>query len=241
MKNILILSAIVIIATAFHTQISRESYRIKSAAHYPDAETFEYVYNSEGHITSVKSTKGNNASYEYFNDKILRRYYDVTKGLSFVDTLALNRNGLVVSITSNNPTTITEKRDFNQDNYLSQTTLYDKMGKMSGALVYEYQNGNLASYTMTDASGNKMSTNTYSYYTDRDNTTGDDNIGEGFVGSIAKNPVKSAMCQLLNLAPVYYKYNYHYDNNGRIKIMVGHKNSGELTDSIVYTYYENLQ
>jgi YD repeat-containing protein len=237
MKKILLLSTIVLIATAFQTDIDRKRHRIKSATYYPDGRTIEYFYNPDGQIARVHDSKGNNTSYEYLKGKILRKYYDVVKGLSFVDILSLNENRLVISITSNNPASITEKRDFNQGHYLVQTTLYDKMDRISGVLTYEYQNGNLISSIATDTSGSKIATNTYQYYTDQTNTIGDDNIGEGFVGSSSKNPLKSEMSQLVNLPPVYYYYSYYYDEKGRIKIKVGYKDSGEMTDSISYTYY----
>jgi len=234
--------AIATVATAFQVNkaMPREKYRIKMAVHYPNVETWKYFYNPDGRAARVEDSKGNNTTYEYYPDLVLRKYNDVIKERSFVDTMRLNRQGLVSSITSNNVASIMEKRDFDADKDMSTTTLYNKKGSMTGTIIYTYQNGNLvsSSATATDTSAGNTESNTYQYYTDRPNTIGDDNIGEGFVGRSSKNPVKSSSSQLLHLAPVYYNYNYQYDPQGRISAKATYKtSSGQLVDSAVYTYY----
>jgi YD repeat-containing protein len=240
MKKILFLFVIVIIATAFRAGKApdRAGYRIKTVSHYPSGEIFSYTYGPDGHLMRIEDSKGNNTSYEYHHERILRKYNDMIKEHSFVDTLILNEQGLAARIVSDNRTVMAENREFNPDNYMTRTILYDKKGNLSGTMVYQYQNGNEISYTSSDATGGETSTVNYDYYTDHANTIGDDNMGEGFVGASSVNPIKSSSSQLINLAPVRHNYNYHYDAKGLISVQAGYDSpSGRLLDSICYTYY----
>ena len=240
MKKALFLSAIVLIIMAFETgkNSPREKHRIKMAIDHLDNDTLRYFYNSDGYVSGIQDSKGYNVSYEYLNNIILRKYFDVVKAKSFVDTLMLNSDGLVEGFSSNNIVIITEKREFNSDRYMTRTKLYNKHGDMSGTAVYIYENGNLSSDTTIVNSGGEIEINSYQYDMNHINTIGDDNTGEGFIGADSKNPLKSSMTKLMNLEPTYYTYLYQYDKEGRIIAeAVYDTKTGKVTDSLSYSYY----
>ena len=240
MKKVLFFSAIVLITMAFETGKTspREKHRIKVAINRLDNDTLRYFYKSDGYVSRIQDSKGDNVSYEYLNKRIFRKYFDAVKALSFTDTLLLNSDGLVDGLSSNNIVIITERREFNSDKCMTRTKLYNKHGDLSGTAVYVYENGNLSSDTTIVKSGGEIEVNNYQYDMSHSNTIGDDNTGEGFIGADSKNPLKSSMTKLMNLEPTYYNYHYQYHNDGRIVVeAVYDTKSGKVTDSLTYSYY----
>jgi hypothetical protein len=239
MNKILLLSAIIIVITAFRITepTSRKVHRVKQVFSYKGKDTTTYVYNADGHIAYVKNTNGDKSDYEYSDSIIIKRYYDSFRKVAFADTMALNKKGLVEKVTSNNFSTI-EIREYNDDKYLIKTTVSNKEGKKIYYGEYQYLNGNEISSTTTGVSGDLGGTATYQYYTDMPNTIGVDNMGSDFVGASSNNPRKYFNNQAVGLEPYTRNYNYHYDEKGRIIIKASYDGkSGKLTDSTYYTYY----
>lgn len=249
MKNTILLIIIATVCYSFQTSItaSKPKIRVKTSTNLQYNQTSEYFYNADGHIMRIKMSKAknfvyeydaDNIAYEYLSNKILRRY-----GLSFVDTMILNQNGLVEKLTSNNPSIMKQEREFNgKKNMIKNTsTSYDKDSAIHYYNIYEYQNGNDVSNISTDEAGSIHSTITSTYYTDKVNTIGNENLGSDFSGADSKNPVKSMNWRPpsdAGVAPMTTNFNYHYDEKGRIVIKASYNaKSGKLLDSIAYTYY----
>jgi hypothetical protein len=79
------------------------------------------------------------------------------------------------------------------------------------------------------------------YYTDHLNTIGSENLGSDFVGASPRNPVKYSQMQMIGTKSTNWRYNYHYDDKGRIVIMAVYDlNTKKLADSNYYTYYSGV-
>ena len=238
MRKAILLFTLLIIATFFYAAtIPRERHRVKKIINYLTRDTTEYFYNPDGHVAKIHSSKGNNVTYEYSKGTILKRYNDVMRGLTFVDTMTLNKDGLVDRLSSNNPGTRQETRKFNSDRFLVEAKLYDKNGNISATSGCEYQNGNQVSFVIKESSRKLMNSIIYQYYTDKINTIGNENLGSDFTGVGSKNPVKASTSHLDGSPPVALYYNYHYDEKERISTRVMFNKSGKLLDSIAYIYY----
>ncbi len=243
MKKTILIAAIAILSMAFQTNapIPREKHRVKMVIHYLYKDTSEYFYNTDGHISRIRNAKGYNVSYEYFPGKILRKYADALRGLNFTDTMTLNKKGLIEKLTSNNPSTIEQRRDYNSDKNMTQNKYYDKEGNETTYSACEYLGGNEVSNTMIDLGNNKTQmTLTSQYYTDKANTIGNENLGSDFTGSGSKNPIQSSTSRVAGFPTVIYHFNYHYDSKGRISIKATYDKDGKLdklTDSTCYIYY----
>ena len=245
MKRTLLLLMIATVCYSFQTGIntSKSKTRVKTIVHIQSKDSSEYFYKPDGHISRIRNSKGNNIAYEYLSNRILRRYNDVARGKSFVDTMILNKNGLVAKITSDNSAVMMQERQFNNEKYVSQniSTSYHKDSAIRYYNTYEYQNGNEVTAILADGSGGIHSTITSTYYADKMNTIGSENLGSDFAGASSKNPVKSILWRPAagsGVDPVTTVFNYHYDDKGRIIIKVSYDaKSGRLQDSVAYTYY----
>ena len=243
MKKTILIAAIAILSMAIQTNapIPREKHRVKMVIHYLYKDTSEYFYNTDGHISRIRNAKGYNVSYEYLPGKILRKYTDALRGLYFTDTMILNKKGLVEKLTSNNPSTIEQRRDYNSDKNMILNKYFSEDGNETTFSAYQYLDGNEVSNTMTDWGNNKAGLAiTSKYYTDKPNTIGNENLGSDFTGASSKNPIQSSTSRLVDLPPVIYHFNYHYDAKGRINIKATYSSDNKrdkLTDSTYYIYY----
>ena len=105
--------------------------------------------------------------------------------------------------------------------------------------VSEYVKGNQVENTFYDENNKRFNTTLYTYYTDKENTIGYENMGMPFMGSNSKNPIRES--KNFNASnpsdTLRNKYNYHFDEKGRISIKATYDKSGRIADSTHYSYY----
>jgi len=243
MKRTLLLIIIATLCYSFQTSVTvaKPKVRVKLLTNLISNQTTEYFYDPSGHITRIKSSNGNEISYEYLSGKmILRRYNEIKRGTSFVDTMMLNKNGLVEKIISSNPAIITQTHEYNKDkNLILNTYVYPIKDSITFSHnSYEYQNGNEVSNILKETTGEIRWITKSTYYTDKTNTIGNENLGSDFVGTSSKNPIKSFVSGASGQEMLTTNYNYHYDDKGRIIIKASYAlKTGKLTDSVAYSYY----
>jgi len=262
MKRTLLLSAIIIIAITCQMckNTPRDKHRVKTVIFYRKdtnqdsigyridngviigkldknkflADTTEYTYNADGHVAHVRfSWNRSKYDYQYLNDKIVRRYYNQEKNNTQMDTFFLNKRGLVEKMTSDDPSGKTMIRQYNTDGYLKVMVFGE-----NDSNTCEYHSGNEISNTMID-SGKIKSTNAYTYYLDKINTIGDDNMGSEFLGISCKNPIKNSYFSLAGEDPLITNHIYQYDKKGRIisQAVYAYDYYNRLIDSTTYSYY----
>jgi len=244
MRNILPLIIAFILCSAFGDRPSRDKYRIKTITQYwrNDSSVSEYSYNADGYILQVKNSKGNDIGYEYLDGRILRRYYDALRQLSFVDTLTLDKDKHVVRVASNNRSILSETRVYEANAHPIRTVQIDSAGKEMSIAEVQYKNGDKMVDTRSRTNGNLWYSSSYQYYTDHANTIGEENMGSEFVGKGSAHLVKYESRQMVGTPPVNTKYSYRYDEKGRVLSRTGYDvSTGRQTDSAVYSYYSGVQ
>jgi hypothetical protein len=235
--------AIIAMSCYTGTHVPREKHRIKEkigyvqAIHDPGkgADTTHFFYNPDEHIAHVTFSHGSKYDYEYLNGKIVKKYYDGQRGLSYVDTYILNKTGLVERMIPDQslPSGIGQTREYNAENYVVKIIFNDTMYSS-----FQYNNGNEILNTHIENNEPSNSTTNFIYDKDRLNTIANDNMGSDFLGADSKNPVKTYTLNFIGMGPGTYNCNYQYDAQGRIIVKAVYANgSGRLIDSTAYTYY----
>jgi len=127
------------------TQASHDVTRIKQTLNYLNKNTSYYTYDQAGRVVSVKSSNGNNISYEYLAGKILRRYTESLRKRAYADTMYLNKNGMVEKLTSSNPSLFTIKRKFDAAQNIILEEQYSVADTVISSIAYVYSGGNVVS------------------------------------------------------------------------------------------------
>jgi hypothetical protein len=241
MKKIILYTAsvIFIISSAFYTTttIDPSKARVKTVTNCLTGYSTFYFYNSDGFIARTRSSIGDSSSYDYTWSKVIRRSFEVMRHFTTIDTMNLNKVGLVERIMPNNKSHVLVKRAFNVEGNLIQSTDYDEKGEIIAVQNYSYAAGNQITFTSTRGNNEIFFTANYTYYIDKPNTTDASNMGNSFSGIVSKSPVKSSKSQSAGLPAEYKNYTYHYDEKNRITIKASYDDKGKLKDSVSYSYY----
>jgi hypothetical protein len=242
MKNILtLLVPVAMLLSAAAFQVNKNDAALKSKIRQTTDLTIgnavTYTYNPDGRIALIKGKKVT-ISYEYKGNVIMRKTTDSAGRLLIKDSMILNNKELVITRFDNPGHYVIDvyfTLDYDNAGYLTaRRSVYQN--KEAGALdEFKYSQGNQISLTQSDG---RIKPNIiyYSYYPDRLNTIGNDNMGMTFNGHSSLNALKDAIhIQSIGdtLRTTYY---YHYDDKGRIIIRTGYYKS-KLTDSTGYSYY----
>ena len=239
MKRLFILVFIVVISSAFQMipDSVRLKYRVKEIHFYLTKSISYYTYNTDGNIICIRSSKGANIVYEYYNGKIIKRTNDSLSHTSNVDTIILNGPGLAERIVNADQERIVPSiLEYDKERHLIKNFALDDKGTVMGTGISKYENGNMTENHFF-ADEEKVST-TYKFYTDKSNTIGYENMGMPFSGATSKNPTKEI--KTVNAErkdTIVNSYYYHYDDLNRIKTKVIYNKTGKLLDSTGYTYY----
>ena len=233
---------ILISAVFYAATPGKEKLRVKMVVHYKKMrnDSTEYFYNPDGRISRIQNSGKTafNTTYNYLPGIILRKYQDNAGTVGFVDTLFLNKSGMVIKTTSNNNVISPLKHQYDTSAQLIKSIHLDKAGKEGAYTSNSYSKGNKIAYTSYDASGKETGKGSYEYYTDKPNTIGNRNTGMDFAGVDSKNAEKSGSYQQTGMQPFSYTCEYKYDEQSRISIRTQYDGAtGKLKDSASYTYY----
>jgi len=210
--------------------------RIKTVSPGPGNLT-TYYYDKEGRILKAEDEKARQ-EFTYEPSKVIWKITELASGGVETVPCELNAAGYVFKrhnltfiytpegyIKSSISTNTNGPPDINQYYYNANSGLLDSVVHMKGA-----------SWDQTVI---------YDFYTDKKETTGDDNFGSGFYGKSMPHPVKSATYwapkQGIPNKEIWRteKYSYLHDEAGRIvKASVSATSYGQGSSSTtIYTYY----
>ena len=240
MKNILslLMSLAALLSTAAF-QVNQNNAvlksRIRQTTDLMIGNPVTYTYNPDGRIALIKG-KTISISYEYKGNLIMRKTSNSSGHLIMRDSLILDNKGLVVNRFDDcgQNTSIYFKLDYDTAGYL---TARSPISQSKAAILeeFKYSQGNQVRMIQND-SKSKPNIIYYSYYPDRSNTIGDDNMGMAFNGHSSRNALKDVMNIRTKGDTLRTTYYYHYDAQGRIITRAGYYKS-KLTDSTGYSYY----
>jgi hypothetical protein len=240
MKNILILLmpvAMLLSAAAFQVNKSDAvlKSRIRQTTDLLIGNPVTYTYNPDGRIALIQG-KTVSISYEYKGNLIMRKTSNSSGRVLMRDSLILDNKGLVIKRFDDcgQNTTTYFKLDYDTAGYLTARSPISQ-NKASILEEFKYSQGNQITETQSDQKS-KPTIIYFTYYPDRYNTIGDDNMGMSFNGHSSRNALKDVMNIPSKGDTLRTTYYYHYDDQGRIITRAGYFKS-KLTDSTGYSYY----
>jgi hypothetical protein len=224
-----------------------------------DAQAFQY--DIKGMLIRVGYYDGSFDSLLYTSSQVLRNHYSSSGLLTGADTYTLNPNGLAsyvhygskkdgksledkvtgwMDIIKHSTGTNEVFREYNAEEYLVKETYYN-YSSYGDTLNYFYaiSNGNISGMTRTSSLPSTSYTlvETYSYYTDKQNTISNQNKGISFLGKQNKNLVNSIITTYDNYySPDTVRYIYKFDNNNRVATRYTYLSYSQIIDSTFYTY-----
>jgi hypothetical protein len=180
--------------------------------------TSSHTYDSKGRMISYNwdvveaSNYFKSATLSYSESKIVEK---ITLGDNSTLTIELNLNGkgLAVSFVTkdvNGNILYTSECDYDIDGYLVHKKDVDKKGNYECSYSYTVENGNVVKMVRASNSGS-AETETYTYYTDKPNTVGNENNGAFCCGKQSKNLVKSKTNGGHTVT-----YTYEFDSKNRV-------------------------
>jgi len=237
--------------------------RIKMIIQYHDTsassraanDTTVYFYNDDGRITKIKNSYVGGIIFTYEPGRIIEKYYR-PKNVIDVDTLILNKQGLVEKITHHKYPSY-DSLIYDRDNHLIRELMYVHAGAGKDTLTFsrnfDYINGNQVHFSKEVIrysgymSSSDCSTCIDQYDDKRINTIGKENIGMSFLGSDSKNtllPVdrgpKGMSC--LGAYGGQDHYTYNYDAMGRIITQIDYDSDLRIPPiKIAYSYYSSIK
>lgn len=216
--------------------------RIKSITSDGGSQT--YTYDSRGRASKIIVSSYGKIEYTYTDTGIVLKSYDEHDSLWAVGFYKLDAHGRAISYTESDEPYNKFFFSYNADGQQSTFIIVDNTPgrpKDSAAFNYYYANRNLDSMVRVDKNGSVVTrTVEYydEYYTDKINTTGNENTGAAWLGSSSRNPLKTAR-DLGKDANGHYPqstFAYEYDAQGRITREV--RSRPGYPDAVInYIYY----
>lgn len=194
--------------------------------------TTYFYYDNEGRCVKME---GDIQRYEYTYEpgKVVVKITDLQSNGVETFTYELNAQGYLAK-ESNSAYTYT------QEGYLkTQSTL----GNPNRFTNYHYNSATGLLDSMTIEGNGWEQTLVYTYYTDKQQTIGNDNLGRMYQGKSIPHPVKSIIAWRAAPAPVYREkvrttnYTYLYDEQERIVKQGISTDNASGSGSVIYTYY----
>ena len=198
-------------------------------------KTVSYKYDGKGRIISYNSDAVEasnyfkNVTFTYSESKIVEQ---VTLGDKSTLTIESKLNGKGLAISSvwkngNGEIQNSSEAEYNDDGYLIHKKDVDKKGNYECSYSYTIENGNVVKKVRASNNG-YGETETYTYYTDKPNTIGNEDGGLFYYGKQSKNLLKSK-----TNGGHTDTYTYEFDSKNRVTKQLC--SDGSYTE---YTYIE---
>ena len=241
MKGIFFLPFFALLAMAFQSSVKPDPKpKIKKTINLKTGSSAEYVYNTDGSIASITNSKGTRTTYKYVGNMVVKELHTpVVTGSSNIDTFLLNKSGLEESVINyQNGLRFDTKREYDEQRHLIRIFVAgDGLNQMHDLNSFFFNGGNEVKNIFWDDHKKPLQTDTYTYYTDKRNTIGNDNMGMSFLGAQSKNAIKEDKGITYDRDTFIVTYNYQFDERDRISLKVSRNKKGVLMDSTAYTYY----
>jgi hypothetical protein len=212
-----------------------------------------YIYSPSGKISEIRNSAAVYKTFFHYNANTVLVEFTV---FDHVDSSVpqilyyLNGQGLAQRAVYRLPNGTTVKKvEYVYDaggNLTNEVWYYalDSLPYFSRSITNSGGNATNISDMLRDSTGGlaPFAEYTSTYFTDKNNSIGNINAGESFLGASSKNPAKDLTITVGGINTASSTYNYLYDESGRIISKVCYNKYDTATtfirgDSLVYNYY----
>lgn len=165
-------------------------------------QIIESEYNGDGNVSRTVSKYYNDGGTEISNTTTTFSYNDNKIELSDGSYYSLYDDGMVISNSMLTGQNIT----YDSDGFITEIQTGTE------AYVHYYENGNLDKIDIEYSNNVAQPYSQYAYYTDKENTIGNQNMGQPYLGKQSKNLAKTITGQGTPL-----EYTYDFYSNGNVK------------------------
>ncbi len=239
MKKAFLLLPLILLIAAFQSKPGNSLIRIKQVDNLKTGSSASYTYDEQGRILTSKSSKGPGAQYQYTSNVAIKQLSAAGNIGAQTDTFRLNSNGWVEMEADNyeGKTQSLSKYKYDVGGFMVEARQFIN-GSLAGTASYVIVKGNRTDYTYIDEKKEVLSKVHYTYYNDKINTIGEENMGMLFHGRDSKNLFKESIGLNAKGDTVSINfYSYKFDNQGRVTQRVLRQKNGALQDSTGYVYY----
>lgn len=147
-----------------------------------------YEYNTDNKIKHIKYGDGSYCNFIYSGQSVIADCYDKNAVASVKFTYTLNAAGLVSNVVYNTAPNVMSTFDYNAAGQQVHGLSKDN-GTVTAEFFYKYNsNGNKITDSVIKPGGTAI--NKYEYYTDKNSTTEQVNLGQPFFGTTNKSCLK---------------------------------------------------
>jgi hypothetical protein len=199
-------------------------------------DTLNYFYNNDGTVEKVTYGTGlAKRVYVYGSNSISEVFYNYTGSIAGTTTYFLNDAGLADSMYDSS-TDYRYSYEYDANGFLTKSTFRGPSNNISSVQTYVNNGTNVTNTYAADAGGTVTSSTEQTFFTDKKNTTGNENIGKKFLGKSSANPGHT--WSSTSLSTTYTgSWSYSYDSEGRILLQNMLNNAGTVFGTNTYTYY----
>ncbi len=237
-KKIFIVLAVVAIIAGCGKGVPFDGAKIATVTNVKANYTTTYTYNADGAIASMKQNTGSKVTFQYNDSNVLQNNYTLGQNVSSAISYTKNAAGLVD----------TAQGEYLYGNY-SYAFIFDGnsqitqqknyvLGALQSTVTYTNVNKNVYKIDSNLVGSNTHFYDYYTYIPSNSNSIGVQNQGRFFLGASSANLVLSDVKIDNNLDTVdVISYRYRYDVNGFVDTLSSYHRTGQLIDSLIFTYY----
>ena len=204
--------------------------KIKTRTHGNGTSTLTYIYDGNGRVMQFSGPESTTFLFQNEMDTVFVTMFLET-GPQVGDFLyPINSKGLATKMdlgVTENIYTYNAKKNLIEDKTM--------VGNDVHLMTHDYAGGNLAETKYT-VNGILKWTKTYTYYTDKLNSIGNEAFGQSYLGVDSKNLVKSLTFNSVANGITTTNYSYEFDPQGRVSKQMSFYNGLSLP-IYTYTYY----
>lgn len=194
--------------------------KIKNFIPYP-GDIFTLLYDNQGRC--IKFSDAYNIDQYVYSANLLKKYH--------WDVGASEPYDSIIYILNNQGYAISDNEGFVY-NYDSLWHLISKV-KGSDSFSYSWVNGNKVSETSSFSGEVKA----YTYFTNKDNTIGFENMGMYYLGKTSKNLISELVDSLPFNPTTTFTYTYEFDSQNRVTKSTELSSAGDPPGVISFVYY----
>ena len=204
--------------------------------------TVSYEYDDQRRITirTIEPASGLTWTYKYTysTSQVVEAEHDYTGAMKYQVTYHLDDNGLAVTSSQSGKSVMGNSQyEYNADGYMIKNTFFSEGTTFYASWSWEITDGNITSHTSYQPHSGLGGTETYTYFTDKTNSAGNNNTGMMFFGKSSRNLVRSSTFTS-DASSGSATYSYEFDSHQRMtKVIIQGTTLNTKAEEISYEYY----
>jgi YD repeat-containing protein len=212
---------------------------VKSISQTPGGLNTTFSYDSEGRLSTIRSSNGSGTNITYNGDTVIESMMNDSGYVYSIKTVFLNSSGIATSSllrdTFGGILTYSQYL-YDSANFKREEMNYDVYNNLVARKTWDIGANNVYYYTSTDSLVYQNNAQIgYSYSYEKENTVGNDNMGLKYYGKSSKN-IEKTMHKTGVTGNVRYTFQYTFDNSGRISTKAAYNHLNELVYTNSYSY-----